>query len=76
MGVTPQGIAVPIGWRQKMDRVKSRLQNGMLDGFVAQQNESILRSVVGHNRDIDIRPLALKTLKRQPVLGFYCKQYP
>ncbi len=57
-----------------MDRVKSRLQKRYADGFVAQQNESILRSVVGHNRDIDIRdPLALKTLKRQPVLGVYCE---
>ena len=72
---TPQGIAVSYWLATENGPRKVTVAKQYAMGFVAQQNESILRSVVGHNRDIDIRPLALKDFERQPVLGVYCKQY-
>ncbi|MFN6882924.1 DNA polymerase II, partial [Proteus mirabilis] len=72
---TPQGIAVSYWLATENGPRKVTVAKQYAIGFVAQQNESILRSVVGHNRDIDIRPLALKDFERQPVLGVYCKQY-
>lgn len=67
---TPQGIAVSYWLATENGPRKVTVAKQYAIGFVAQQNESILRSVVGHNRDIDIRPLALKDFERQPVLGF------
>lgn len=44
-------------------------------GFVARQHETVLRSLINKNPDIEIRPLDLKDFERQPVFGVYCKQY-
>lgn len=72
---TPKGIVVSywLATDNGARKITVPIQHAI--GFVSQQHETVLRSLIGQNRDIDIRPLDLKDFNREPVFGIYCKQY-
>ncbi|AYY81869.1 DNA polymerase II [Proteus vulgaris] len=72
---TPKGIVVSywLATDNGPRKVTVPIQHAI--GFVARQHETILRSLINKNPDIEIRPLDLKDFERQPVFGVYCKQY-
>lgn len=72
---TPKGIVVSYWLATDNGSHKVTVPMQRAIGFVARQHETVLRSLVGKNPDIEIRPLDLKDFERQPVFGVYCKQY-
>ncbi|WP_109373084.1 DNA polymerase II [Proteus genomosp. 6] len=72
---TPKGIVVSYWLATDHGPHKVTVPMQRAIGFVARQHETVLRSLVNKNPDIEIRPLELKDFERQPVFGVYCKQY-
>ncbi|GLX64514.1 DNA polymerase [Proteus vulgaris] len=72
---TPKGIVVSYWLATDNGPRKVTVPMQRAIGFVARQHETVLRSLVNKNPDIEIRPLELKDFERQPVFGVYCKQY-
>lgn len=72
---TPKGIVVSYWLATDNGPRKITVPMQRAIGFVARQHETVLRSLVNKNPDIEIRPLDLKDFERQPVFGVYCKQY-
>lgn len=72
---TPKGIVVSYWLATDHGPHKVTVPMQRAIGFVARQYETVLRSLVNKNPDIEIRPLELKDFERQPVFGVYCKQY-
>lgn len=72
---TPKGVVVSYWLATENGARKITVPIQYAIGFVSQQHETQLRSLVGNNRDIEIRALDLKDFNRDPVFGLYCKQY-
>lgn len=72
---TPKGVVVSYWLATENGARKITVPIQYAIGFVSQQHEIQLRSLVGNNRDIEIRALDLKDFNRDPVFGLYCKQY-
>ncbi|OAT45076.1 DNA polymerase II [Proteus hauseri ATCC 700826] len=72
---TPKGVVVSYWLATENGARKITVPIQYAIGFVSQQHETQLRSLVGNNRDIEIRALDLKDFNREPVFGLYCKQY-
>lgn len=72
---TPKGIVVSYWLATDNGPRKVTVPMQRAIGFVARQHETVLRSLINKNPDIEIRPLELKDFERQPVFGVYCKQY-
>lgn len=72
---TPKGIVVSYWLATDHGPHKVTVPMQRAIGFVARQHETVLRSLVNKNPDIEILPLELKDFERQPVFGVYCKQY-